>query len=144
MEAKQTPDVVVLDLTTEGAKNTSTLTITPRSNPTKTPTKSIGEKRPNSAISSPMPVSAAQPKTRKKNEKPHVLIWICSAGHGGRGWKMKNPRVIGIYGSKEEAEAKKSKIIEGYEYSNGDRIVVGDSWEDEIDLLIRPAEECTL
>ena len=58
---------------------------------------------------------------------------------------MKNPKVIGVDGSKEEAEARKDQIIaeNGGRCGHGD-IVVGGGWEDEIDILIRPVDECTL
>ena len=96
---------------------------------------------------SPKNVTTPKAKPKKKSEKPHVIISICHCphGHGVRGWKMKNPKVIGVYGSKEEAEKRKNQIIA----ENGGRcghghVVVGGSWEDEIDLFIRPFDECTL
>jgi hypothetical protein len=148
METKKIPaEVLVLDLTnappSEATKTSSTLKAPVLTQtPTTTPVKATGQKRANSSISTS--TTTTQPRARKKNDKPHVLIWICHHGHGDRGWKMKNPKVIGVYGSKEEAEAKKNKVMENYEQCGHGDIATGDSWEDEIDLLIRPADECTL
>jgi hypothetical protein len=151
MSAKKTlatPDVI-LDLTTTPSISSSLSTpsissslstTSPRvaTSSTPTPSPSVGKKR---AIAETTP----KPKARKKSEKPHVIIWICHHGHGDRGWKMKNPKVIGVYGSKEEAEARKEQLIRqhGGECGHGN-ICVGGTWEDEIDLLIRPVDECTI
>ena len=57
---------------------------------------------------------------------------------------MSNPKVIGVYRSKEEAERKKEEVMSRYEQVGYGDILVGGTWDDEIDLLVRPAEECTL
>jgi hypothetical protein len=80
-----------------------------------------------------------------KKELPHVLIWV---GHNGPGqsrkWTNKNLKIIGVYGSKEEAEQKKEELCNQYEQCGYGDILVGGTWEDEIDLVVRPAGECTL
>ena len=88
-----------------------------------------------------------RPPSKKvsKKETPHVLLWICSAGKGqGRQWKQKALRVIGVYASKEAAEQKKTDIMDRHTCCGHGDIVVGDTWEDEIDLVVRPIEEVKL
>lgn len=92
----------------------------------------------------PKPVKV--PKVGKK-DLPHVLIWVCAAGKGrGRAWSQKALKIIGVYNTKAEAEAeeKKLKLMEQYMQCGHGDILVGDSWEDEIDLVVRSAGECTL
>lgn len=89
------------------------------------------------------------PKPLPKSKQPHVLIWVChhgpgrGSGRGSGGWTQKSLRIVGVYSSKDAAEEKKESIMNNGEYicgGHGD-IVVGDCWDDEIDLLIRPAGE---
>ncbi len=128
------------------SSSSSGVSVVPRSTgslPTHVPT-SVSSQPP--AVTVAAAPAAKKPKATKATMKPHVLIWICHYGPQGqsRKWSMKNPKVIGIYRSKEEAEAKKRAIIARYgECGHGD-IVVGGLCDDEIDLLVRPAEECTL
>lgn len=98
----------------------------------------------------PVPVTTALPKTTKttkatKKDVPHVLIWICCHGKGqSKAWTNKALKVIGVYNSKLEAEQKKDEVMQQHDqYGHGD-ICVGGTWMDEIDLVIRPAGECTL
>ena len=103
---------------------------------------SNAKKRTIDAVAKP---AKKQAKPAKK-ETPHALLWICAAGKGqGRAWKAKALKVIGIYKNKAAAEQKKEQLIDanGGECGHGD-IVVGDSWEDEIDLVVRPVEEVSL
>mmetsp|Transcript_9257 Transcript_9257/g.13940 ORF Transcript_9257/g.13940 Transcript_9257/m.13940 type:complete len:146 (-) Transcript_9257:45-482(-) len=88
------------------------------------------------------PAAKRVPKKVPKKDTPHVLLWICGAGKGqGRNWKQKSLRVIGVYGTKEAAENKKITLMERYECCGHGDICVGDTWEDEIDLVVRPVEE---
>ena len=76
---------------------------------------------------------------------PHVLLWICHAGLGqSRTWSNKALKVIGVYDTKEAAQKKKESIMSQYPNCGHGDILVGGSWEDEIDLVIRPAGECSL
>ena len=91
--------------------------------------------------------AAARPKPNKiaKKDSPHALLWICGAGKGqGRQWKQKALKVIGVYSSKEAAERKKDQVMSMYPNCGHGDISVGDSWEDEIDLVVRPVEEVKL
>jgi hypothetical protein len=95
------------------------------------------------AITAPKPTTKV-PKVSKK-ELPHVLIWVCTHGKGqGRTWSQKSLKIIGVYQSKEEAEAKKQAVMEQYDQCGHGDITVGGTWEDEINLVVRPAGECTL
>lgn len=51
---------------------------------------------------------------------------------------------MGVYRSKDEAEQKKLAITDAHLCAGYGDIVVGDTWMDEIDLVVRPVEECTL
>jgi len=97
-------------------------------------------------VSSTISSKQDEPKSKKvATGKPHVLLWICAAGKGqGRQWKGKALKVIGVYGSKEAAETKKAAVMSKYECCGHGDIVVGDSWEDEIDLVVRPVEEIAI
>ncbi len=53
-------------------------------------------------------------------------------------------KIVGVYRNKNEAEDKKSEIKQQYPNCGHGDIVVGDSCWDEIDLVVRPAGECTL
>jgi GTPase len=95
------------------------------------------------AKSAPARTSAAKKPTKK--DQPHVLIWVCSAGKGqGRNWKEKALKIVGVYRDKAEAEAKKDFLMTQYDCCGHGDILVGGTWEDEIDLVVRPAGECTL
>ncbi len=52
--------------------------------------------------------------------------------------------MIGVYASKAAAEAKKEDIMSRHTCCGHGDIVVGGTWEDEIDLVVRPCEEVAL
>jgi len=80
-----------------------------------------------------------------KQELPHVLIWVSHNGtRPGSGWTNKSLKIVGVYGSKVEAENKKNEIKSQYDTAGYGGILVGDTCWDEIDLIVRPAGECTL
>jgi hypothetical protein len=91
-------------------------------------------------------VEAAKAKPKaKKAAVPHALLWICTHGKGqSRSWKAKSLKVVGVYASKEEAEAKRHRVMSEHECHGHGDIIVGDTWEDEIDLVIRPVGEIDL
>jgi hypothetical protein len=101
-------------------------------------------------ISTPVGISApvtdtTAPKTKVKKTKvskkqlPHVLICVSHNGLGqSRTWSKTKLNIIGVYGSKEDADRKRGQMMHDYEkkgqvYGNGD-ICVGDSWSDEFDF----------
>lgn len=49
--------------------------------------------------------------------------------------------MIGVYESKQAAENKKQELMSQYECCGHGDILVGWTWEDEIDLVVRPVEE---
>lgn len=79
-------------------------------------------------------------KTASKPTKGYSLIWICTHGKGrSKNWRKKDLKIMGIYPTKAAAEQAKQDVMSEHEcYGHGD-ICVGDTWEDEIDLLIREA-----
>lgn len=82
-----------------------------------------------------------KPKARKSTV-PHALLWICASGKGqSRSWKTSALKVIGVYASKEDAEAKKQRVMSVHQCGGNGDIIVGDNWEDEIDLVVRPVGE---
>ena len=87
------------------------------------------------------PKPAPVPKVRK-DDLPHVLIWVCHHGPGQNGkWTQNSLRIVGVYGSKAGAEGKKRILMSQHECCGHGDILVGDSWSDEIDLIVRPAGE---
>mmetsp|Transcript_2637 Transcript_2637/g.4088 ORF Transcript_2637/g.4088 Transcript_2637/m.4088 type:complete len:174 (+) Transcript_2637:47-568(+) len=93
-----------------------------------------------------IPVTCTSSAAKKnKKEKEHVLLWICAAGKGqGRAWKQKALRVIGVNSSKQAAEKKKEEVMSRHDCCGHGDICVGGTWEDEIDLVVRPVEEVQL
>lgn len=101
------------------------------------------------------PAAAAKPPVEKKKIKTakkstaHALLWICAAGKGhGRAWKKKSLKIVGVYADKAAADEKKRQVMEKHDElgqccGHGD-ILVGPTWEDEIDLVVRPVEEVAL
>lgn len=80
-----------------------------------------------------------------KKDSPHALLWICSHGKGqGRHWKSSALKLIGVYATKEAAEKKKEEVMMQYDRCGHGDICVGGTWEDEIDLVIRPCGELML
>ena len=110
---------------------------------------------PNSLFHIPPPMMPTSAKTsttkppaqkkKKVSEMPHVLLWICTHGKGrSNAWTRSSLKVIGVYATKDDAEEKKGELMNRYDtYGHGD-ICVGGTWMDEIDLVIRPAEEVCL
>jgi len=81
-------------------------------------------------------------ETTTASSKPHALLWICAAGKGrGKAWKQSALKVVGVYFDKAAAEKKKREIMEGHECCGHGDIMVGGTWEDEIDLVVRPVGE---
>jgi hypothetical protein len=106
------------------------------------PTSSYSNIQP---IVTPAVKPARKPAQKRANTKPHALLWICSAGKGqSRTWKQKSLKVIGVYASKDDAERKKAELMNQYDCCGHGDILVGGTWEDEIDLVVRPIEEVCL
>jgi hypothetical protein len=102
-------------------------------------TKTTAKKRTSSYSA-----TSAVKKVAKKNQ-PHVLIWVCHHGPGARkSWNTKNLKIVGVYSSKEAAEAKKVEVMSRYDNCGNGDIMVGGTWDDEIDLIVRAADECVL
>jgi hypothetical protein len=81
-------------------------------------------------------------KAKANKDSPHVLLWICTHGKGqSKTWTKKALRVIGAYHTKEATENKKEVVMSQHECCGHGDIVVGDCWDDEIDLLVRRIEE---
>jgi hypothetical protein len=89
------------------------------------------------------PVIAKVPKPKKVPKKclPHALVWVCSHGKGqGRSWGNKL-KIVGVYASKDAAEQKKTQLLTEYDTHGHGDICVGETWNDEIDLVVKPCEE---
>lgn len=79
-------------------------------------------------------------KMKKKADQPHCLIWVCTHGKGqGRNWKQSALQLVGVYGSKAAAEKAKGQVMSQHECCGHGDILVGGRWDDEVDLVIRPA-----
>jgi len=100
------------------------------------------------SMSSSMNTATKPPAQRKKKkvaEHPHVLLWICTHGKGrSRDWTRSALKVVGVYATKDDAQRKKDELMTQYDCCGHGDILVGGSWDDEIDLVIRPAEEVCL
>ncbi len=76
---------------------------------------------------------------------PRALLWIATNGN----WKASELNVLGLYPSKEAAEARRDQVMAKHDalgqcYGHGD-ICVGDSCcDDEIDLVVRPCEDAQI
>lgn len=80
------------------------------------------------------------PKKKAKPSKAYSLIWVCTHGKGrNRNWRKKDLQIMGTYSSMNEAELAKQKLMSQYECCGHGDILVGDTWDDEIDLVIREA-----
>mmetsp|Transcript_29285 Transcript_29285/g.53714 ORF Transcript_29285/g.53714 Transcript_29285/m.53714 type:complete len:159 (+) Transcript_29285:193-669(+) len=100
---------------------------------------------PNNKLSSSRSGNSATKATKqppKKKAKPstaYSLIWICSHGKGPyrKTWSKKGLQIVGIYATKGAAEEARRQVMSRHEcHGNGD-ILVGCTWKDEIDLIIR-------
>ena len=86
--------------------------------------------------------SPALPKPKKaKPTTACALLWIPQTCEGGVGSK-----VYGVYATRADAEEARRKLLEHHERldqrgGRGD-ICVGDTWRDEIKLVLRPAPLC--
>ena len=80
-------------------------------------------------------------KKKQRPSKSYVLIWVSACGKSRRGgsWTKKALKIVGIYGSKASAQAAKQQLMSEHDCCGHGDILVGDSWEDEIDLVIREA-----
>eukprot|EP01083_Nonionella_stella_P234662 825860_1 len=83
--------------------------------------------------------SASQPPKKKmKPTKAYSLIWVGTNGKGRRKqWRKKDLQIVGIYPTKAAAEEAKRKVMSQHECCGNGDILVGGTWEDEIDLVIR-------
>ena len=81
----------------------------------------------------------------KKGEKlitTRAIIWGNAHGPGKwyGSWSQNNLKICGVYSTKAKAEEAKAEIMSGYENCGYGDILTGDSWEDEICLVIRMVE----
>jgi hypothetical protein len=68
----------------------------------------------------------------------YSLIWVCSHGKGrSKSWTKKALKIMGVYGTKDAAEQAKCKVMNEYDCCGHGDILAGDTWADEIDLVIR-------
>lgn len=132
--------VDVIDLTSDPAK------IAPLSSSSATPSAlhNIDSEKKRKVEATLLPATKGA-KVSKKSEVPHVLIWICHHGRGqSKTWSKKSLHIVGVYKNKEEAEEKKKSVMSQHRQCGYGDIMVGGTCWDEIDLVVRPAEECTL
>jgi hypothetical protein len=98
-------------------------------------TPATNHKRPPAASKPP-----AKKKKKKKSEMPHCLVWVCTHGKGqSRTWRQNDLKLVGVYSSKTAAEMAKAQVMSRHECCGHGDIIVGGSWNDEIDLVIREA-----
>jgi hypothetical protein len=98
----------------------------------------------NNARSRPTDSTARQPPKKKRKtaaQMPHCIIWVCTHGKGQcrRQWRQRDLKIVGIYSTRQAAESAKLVLMQDYECCGHGDILTGGSWEDEIDLVIRPA-----
>ena len=83
-------------------------------------------------------VSKKRPAKVAVKHKAHALLWVPHNGTKSKTWpKLK---VIGVYANKDRAVQAREKIINerpDEQYGHGD-ICVGGTWDDEVDLVIKP------
>jgi hypothetical protein len=96
-------------------------------------------KRQISAISS----SKKKAKIAKptKPSKAWCLVWVSHNGRGARSqtWRKKDLKIVGIYSNKSAAQNAKDEVMKQYECCGNGDILVGGTWDDEIDLILREA-----
>lgn len=90
-----------------------------------------------SSIVSPPP----KKKVKAMPSTVYSLIWVCTHGKGKqrRSWRKKDLKIVGVYPSKNAAEEAKQDVMSRYDCCGHGDILVGGTWEDEIDLVIREA-----
>ena len=80
------------------------------------------------------------PKKKAKPSKAFSLIWVCTHGKGRRSaWRKKDLQIVGIYPTKNAAEEAKRNVMSKHQCCGHGDILVGGSWDDEVDLVIREA-----
>jgi hypothetical protein len=81
-------------------------------------------------------------KTPKHTNKGYALIWVCCHGKGARrsAWRQKDLKIVGVYPSKAKAQEAKESLMSQYTCCGHGDILVGGTWEDEIDLVIRETQ----
>ncbi|KAI8845048.1 hypothetical protein BJ741DRAFT_573123 [Chytriomyces cf. hyalinus JEL632] len=94
------------------------------------------------AAPTPVPVVVRPKKVRPKAD-PHVLLWIPHNGiqdHEGNDWDRLD--VIGVFYTEAAADERLKELLEEHadeQFGNG-HICVGDSWSDEIDLVVKSCD----
>ena len=112
--------------------SSSSTTVTPSA----TNTTSKRQKKTASSVSKTQLGSV--PKMPKKG---FCLIWICTHGKGRRRtWRKQDLKIVGTFATKAGAEDAKQNLMRQYDCCGHGDILVGDTWDDEIDLVIRETE----
>ena len=86
--------------------------------------------------------SSATGNAKKKlaiKDTPHVLLWV---PHNGLGRKKTwtDLKALGIFPNRAAAEAERVKVMGRYDNCGHGDILVGDCWDDEVDLVVKPCE----
>eukprot|EP00045_Choanoeca_perplexa_P005710 m.47985 g.47985 ORF g.47985 m.47985 type:complete len:136 (-) comp13258_c0_seq2:197-604(-) len=77
---------------------------------------------------------------KKKSDLPHCVIWVCTHGKGQSStWRKKDLNLMGVYPTKAAAEVGRMQLIAQHEEGGHGDILVGPTWNDEINLVIREA-----
>lgn len=92
------------------------------------------------AIAKQQPAAAAKRKAAAvaKKQKAHALLWVPHNGTKSKGWSRL--KVMGVYGTKEQAMAERERVMSRYDQCGHGDILIGPSWDDEIDLVVKPTE----
>lgn len=103
-------------------------------------TKRIASALPGASSSLSIAVPAKKKIKKKSSSKAYCLIWVCTHGKGRRSsWRKKDLNIVGIYSDKKAAEEARSEVMSRYDQCGHGDILVGDTWDDEVDLVIREA-----
>ena len=73
------------------------------------------------------------------SKSPHVVLWLPHHGKGRRKTWSKM-RVLGVFATKKDADEHKRKVMQQHECCGHGDILVGGTWADEIDLIVK---KCT-
>jgi hypothetical protein len=113
----------------------------PAASTTSTPAVAGVRTVPALSMVTPANKTAAPPKKKQKTaSKAFSLLWICTHGKGrSKTWRKKDLQVVGVYPSKAAAEEAKKQVMSRHLCCGHGDICVGDTWEDEIDLVLREA-----